>query len=169
MHPKMTSDLSIVDNWSQNLIFRDVMFLTPPPSSSSSLFPQTHFQKKITVPCRVEFGQSVKLVGSSPELGTWDTEKGVTLEWTEGDVWTAMLEIEEDLEFKVVKDLGNGAIVWEEGDNRVLKSSAPSEVTITFGQVAEMSEQMMTTAEKKATTKNATKSQDIMTPPSQVS
>jgi hypothetical protein len=36
---------------------------------------------------RVNFGESLAVVGGSPVLGDWDPTKAVTLEWSEGDMW----------------------------------------------------------------------------------
>ena len=40
------------------------------------------------------FGQNIYLSGSSSSLGGWDVEKAVPLEWTDGDRWSATVELE---------------------------------------------------------------------------
>ena len=53
---------------------------------------------------QVNYGESVKLVGSSPELGDWDVDRAPELSWTEGDVWTTSVELApgSDVHFKVL-------------------------------------------------------------------
>lgn len=43
-----------------------------------------------TVPAQpLAFGEHLRLVGSAHELGGWDPESGLALEWGEGDNWSA--------------------------------------------------------------------------------
>jgi Starch binding domain len=51
---------------------------------------------KITfaVPYRCYFGQHICLVGSEDGLGKWDVKRGLAMQWTDGDVWTADLELQ---------------------------------------------------------------------------
>lgn len=44
-------------------------------------------------PPQVNFGQSLVLVGSAEELGGWQLEHAPGMTWTEGDVWTATVEL----------------------------------------------------------------------------
>lgn len=52
---------------------------------------------------QVNYGESVKLVGSGSALGDWDVSAAPEMRWTDGDVWVAELELpaEEDVHFKV--------------------------------------------------------------------
>ena len=57
---------------------------------------------RFSVPFRVSFGETVKLLGSSPELGMWDHKKAVDLQWSQGDRWHGTVELSEgEHEFKV--------------------------------------------------------------------
>ncbi|XP_050372459.1 phosphoglucan, water dikinase, chloroplastic [Argentina anserina] len=69
---------------------------------------------------QVEFGESVAVLGSSKELGSW--KKKVPLNWTESG-WVCQLEFkgDESIEFKFVTVRGDKSMLWEGGDNRVLK------------------------------------------------
>ncbi|KAG1660557.1 hypothetical protein FOA52_002001 [Chlamydomonas sp. UWO 241] len=74
------------------------------------------------------FGESVKLVGGSPEFGAWVPAAGVALKWSEGNVWSATMPMEpgHSFEFKVVVfNSGTGASKWEVGDNRVAAIDSP--------------------------------------------
>ena len=42
---------------------------------------------------RTSYGQSVKIIGSHPKLGSWDVNKALVLSWTEGDRWVAAVEL----------------------------------------------------------------------------
>lgn len=59
-----------------------------------------------TFECRtlqVHYGDSVKLVGSAPELGDWDLDRAPELSWGDGDVWTTSVELPpgSEVHFKV--------------------------------------------------------------------
>ena len=73
----------------------------------------------------VSYGQSFKLVGNTAELGNWDTSKGITMTYTQGDVWTASVELNrgESYEYKavVVDSSSDTCACWMPGGNRVLK------------------------------------------------
>ena len=76
---------------------------------------------------KVNFGETLKLVGDSKLLGRWKPEKSkVEMAWTAGDVWEvrvggdgALESLGDRLEFKfvVIKDDG---VHWEGGDNHVV-------------------------------------------------
>lgn len=69
---------------------------------------------------QIEFGEHVVILGSAKELGSW--KKKVPLNWTENG-WVCELELrgDESIEFKFVILKGDGSMVWESADNRVLK------------------------------------------------
>ncbi len=51
-------------------------------------------QMKFSLPYHCHFGQQLLLVGSHHALGLWDVLKGVSMQWSEGDVWHADLEVD---------------------------------------------------------------------------
>ncbi|KAK9289169.1 hypothetical protein L1049_017643 [Liquidambar formosana] len=69
---------------------------------------------------QVKFGESVVILGSVKELGSW--KKNVPMKWTEIG-WVCELELKggESVEYKFVIMSKNKSMVWESGDNRVLK------------------------------------------------
>ncbi|MED6171495.1 Phosphoglucan, water dikinase, chloroplastic [Stylosanthes scabra] len=75
---------------------------------------------------QVEFGEHVVILGSTKELGSW--KDNVPLNWTENG-WVCDLqfdlkpgqETEKSIEFKFVIVKKNKTLVWEGGENRVLK------------------------------------------------
>lgn len=69
---------------------------------------------------QVKFGEHVVIIGSTKDLGSW--KKGVPMSWTESG-WVCDLELREgeDIEFKFVITRTGKSLVWEDGENRVLK------------------------------------------------
>lgn len=61
---------------------------------------------------QVNYGESLKLVGSGSELGDWNVEAAPEMQWTDGDVWVADVELPADQEvhFKV----GRSAVPFPE-------------------------------------------------------
>jgi hypothetical protein len=51
--------------------------------------PDSKSQYKLSLSCKykVEFGQTVAVVGNIPELGMWKNNQLCQLKWTEGDIW----------------------------------------------------------------------------------
>ncbi|CAG9328141.1 unnamed protein product [Blepharisma stoltei] len=72
------------------------------------------------------FGEKLLIVGSQEFLGNWDIANGLELKWNPGSIWEASIPIAKgqmsDFEYKYVHMKGDD-IVWEGGDNRVLKVS----------------------------------------------
>lgn len=67
-------------------------------------------------------GQSVVIVGGSPELGSWTAEKGLKMTWNPDHIWKAQLRTKKGSicgqEFKVVVMDPSAAPAWEPGYNR---------------------------------------------------
>ncbi|KAI4326410.1 hypothetical protein MLD38_031729 [Melastoma candidum] len=68
---------------------------------------------------QVEFGESVGVLGSTKELGSW--KKTVPMEWT-NDGWVSDLQLKggSSVEFKFVVVGKDKSLAWESKDNRVL-------------------------------------------------
>lgn len=45
--------------------------------------------------CSVEFGATLKVVGSHDALGEWDVARALPMTWAAGDVWTVTAELPE--------------------------------------------------------------------------
>lgn len=69
---------------------------------------------------QVAFGEHVVILGSAKELGSW--KKKVPMKWTENG-WVCDLEFkgDESIEYKFVIVKEDKSVLWESGDNRVLK------------------------------------------------
>lgn len=76
----------------------------------------------VTVPA-VKTGDSILVSGENPCLGRWDTSEALKMEPCGAGRWAAEIPIRETdkrLVFKFIMKRGNGKIVWENGNNRVL-------------------------------------------------
>ncbi|KAJ4841700.1 hypothetical protein Tsubulata_046491, partial [Turnera subulata] len=75
---------------------------------------------RIRLDHQVEFGEHVIILGSTKELGSW--KKDVPMNWTEKG-WVCDLELKggQSIEFKFVTAGKDKSMVWEGGDNRILK------------------------------------------------
>ncbi|GLC39272.1 hypothetical protein PLESTM_000872100 [Pleodorina starrii] len=65
---------------------------------------------------RCNFGEAFAVVGSVPELGSWDPTRAVKMTWTAGDVWLAhvQLPVDTEVQYKYVRINKDGAVVaWE--------------------------------------------------------
>lgn len=73
------------------------------------------------------YGQHVALVGDGPQLGAWEPDKAVALEWTDGDQWQTELSLVPGtrLEYKyVIRGSGGTLCYWKPGGNFNLEVAA---------------------------------------------
>ncbi|KAK9806472.1 hypothetical protein WJX73_000758 [Symbiochloris irregularis] len=118
----------------------------------------------------VGFGESHKIVGGHPSLGSWDVGSAPTMNWNDGNVWTLDVDVPggEGLEFKCIKVAG-GHVEWEGGNNRCCQvpNGATKLVNIAFAwgdegslavQVAEGSETSDSQPSSNGATSNGTTS-----------
>ncbi|KAL1543552.1 hypothetical protein AAHA92_20514 [Salvia divinorum] len=70
------------------------------------------------------FGQQFLVVGDDPNLGLWDPSEGVPLNWSEGHVWTAEVDVpcSKVISYKFVLVEMAGAVMWQPGPDRVLET-----------------------------------------------
>ncbi|KAL4852989.1 Phosphoglucan [Chlorella vulgaris] len=92
---------------------------------------------RFTVQQEVNYGETVRLVGSHSSLGNWKVRKGAAMKWEEGHVWSAEVSLPPGttVEFKCVRARGEGDDAdWEDGDNRSLAvPSAAAAVELEWG------------------------------------
>ena len=86
------------------------------------------YQINFSIKYDTSFGDKIKITGNKEQLGNWDPEKAIELEWNPENLWKTSLSIQKenlkDLEFKYVCQKANGELVWESGDNRDLSDEA---------------------------------------------
>lgn len=76
---------------------------------------------KLRLDHQVSYGEHVAVLGSAKEFGSW--KKEVLMKWTENG-WVSYMELkgpEETVEYKFVIVGQDKKLIWENGDNRVLK------------------------------------------------
>lgn len=70
-----------------------------------------------------QFGQDLYLVGSCPELGSWDSEKAIPMTWGPDNLWTISVPLSRShsvVEYKyLVKQ--HGETNWEWGHNHSVR------------------------------------------------
>lgn len=78
---------------------------------------------------QTKFGENLYVVGSIPELGNWNPEKGLKLNYHDGYDWTSALRLDgkpQLIQYKyVVYNAELGYAKWEDGENRVLNMMSP--------------------------------------------
>ncbi|KAJ8755383.1 hypothetical protein K2173_019181 [Erythroxylum novogranatense] len=77
-------------------------------------------QVNVRLDHQVEFGEHVVILGSTKELGSW--KKKTPMNWTEAG-WVCDLDLKggESVEFKFAIVSKDKSMIWERGDNRILK------------------------------------------------
>lgn len=85
----------------------------------------------VTATVHTQFGQEVHVVGSTPELGSWNPADGAPLTTDSGTYpqWSGSVTIGPDTEWKLVKVWPDGGADWEPGANRVGPAAS-----VTWGQ-----------------------------------
>lgn len=75
------------------------------------------FQMKIDC----QFGDHILIVGDDPLLGSWSPLNAIPLSWSEGHLWTLVLEmpIEKSFKYKFLLKKSSGEILWQPDPDRV--------------------------------------------------
>jgi hypothetical protein len=105
---------------------------TPATTCAANAKVQVTFNELVTT----SYGDTIKLVGSTTELGNWDVSKGITMspsQYTAArPLWSATVGLAKgvQLEYKFVKVSPGGAVTWESDPNRAY--TVPQECGKTF-------------------------------------
>ncbi|GAB2265481.1 hypothetical protein Dimus_000533 [Dionaea muscipula] len=106
--------------------------LTPPSSQFQVDIQPTEMlipdQYQLTVRVRLQlqkqcqFGEQFLVVGSDQVLGSWNPMQAIPMDWSDGHVWTAELDIPcgEPIKFKFILRLKSGQVLWQPGPDRIL-------------------------------------------------
>ncbi|KAK2972639.1 hypothetical protein RJ640_018346 [Escallonia rubra] len=70
------------------------------------------------------FGQQFHIVGDDPMFGSWDPIEAVPLNWSDGHVWTAELDVPigKSIKFKFILKDGTDYVLWQPGPDRILQT-----------------------------------------------
>ncbi|GAA1031968.1 carbohydrate-binding module family 20 domain-containing protein [Virgisporangium ochraceum] len=80
------------------------------------------------------FGQNVFVVGSTPQLGSWNPANAVPLSAADYPVWKATVSLPtgQPIEYKYIKKDPDGTVTWEAGANRTHTPTATVTLTGTW-------------------------------------
>ena len=53
------------------------------------------FEVRFKIHYKVEFGQSISILGGAAETGTWQDFKKAAMKWTNGDYWQITLRVKD--------------------------------------------------------------------------
>ncbi|KAK3015512.1 hypothetical protein RJ639_005394 [Escallonia herrerae] len=70
------------------------------------------------------FGQHFHIVGDDPMFGSWDPTDAIPLNWSDGHVWTAELDVPigKSIKFKFILKEGTDYVLWQPGPDRILQT-----------------------------------------------
>ncbi|KAL6138859.1 hypothetical protein ACLB2K_064138 [Fragaria x ananassa] len=70
------------------------------------------------------FGQQFLIVGDDPILGSWDPERAIPMDWSDGNVWSVELDIPvgKSIQFKFILTGDAGNILWQPGPDRIFQT-----------------------------------------------
>ena len=76
---------------------------------------------KFQMTYQTQMGQELGVIGSIKELGEWNQDKALKMEWTNGNVWIKKIDYSEniDFEFKFIFIVNMKVEKWEDGNNRI--------------------------------------------------
>jgi hypothetical protein len=105
-----------------------------PPTSTTSpsacATPVANVEVTFNAKIKTAYGDSIKVVGSSTQLGDWDVSKALALsasKYTDSNPqWTGSVSLPPDtgVEYKFIRVASSGAVTWETDPNR--KYTVPS-------------------------------------------
>ncbi|KAL4529306.1 hypothetical protein Ndes2526B_g04135 [Nannochloris sp. 'desiccata'] len=103
--------------------------------TSETATPASTLQLTVSLKLSVAYGEHIRLVGNSSEFGSWELEGAPELTWTEGDIWTATLDLPAGFssEYKFVHYIPGQQPIWEFTENRFLtipKSTASKPISL---------------------------------------
>lgn len=95
------------------------------------------------------FGEQFLLVGDDAIFGAWDPENAIPLEWSDGHIWMAELDIPtgKTIQFKFIHKGATGKVVWQPGPDRILQTGE-TEDTIVISEEWENTEDQKITEEE---------------------
>ncbi|KAI3419225.1 CBM20 domain-containing protein [Psidium guajava] len=88
---------------------------------------ETYSSRKVHVRFQLQrecqFGEQFLVVGDDPALGSWDPSSAVSLDWSDGHIWSVELDIPtgRDIRFKFILRQRDGEILWQPDPDRILQ------------------------------------------------
>ena len=70
---------------------------------------------------QTQMGQELGILGNLNELGNWNQDNALRMQWTDGNIWKKEIEGNNDnIEYKFIFIVNNRVQRWEDGGNRIL-------------------------------------------------
>ncbi len=70
---------------------------------------------------QTQMGQELGILGNLNELGNWNQDNALRMQWTDGNIWIKEIEGNNDnIEYKFIFIVNNRVQRWEDGGNRIL-------------------------------------------------
>ena len=70
---------------------------------------------------QTQMGQELGILGNLNELGNWNQDNALRMQWTDGNVWIKEIGGNNDnIEYKFIFIVNNRVQRWEDGGNRIL-------------------------------------------------
>ena len=70
---------------------------------------------------QTQMGQELGILGNLNELGNWNQDNALRMQWTDGNIWIKEIEGNNDnIEYKFIFIVNNKVQRWEDGGNRIL-------------------------------------------------
>lgn len=98
----------------------------PPAIQKSSSAPSSDGLAYVTfwLQYQAEFGQCIRIVGSTDSLGTWTLRGAPEMKWGQGHKWSVTVEVPAgaivEYKYVVLQSDGVNALHWQQGNNAVL-------------------------------------------------
>ena len=77
----------------------------------------------VSIHGKLDYGLQMGISGDDKEFGDWKPERAYILKWTEGDVWTARVDLPstvKEVEYKLLTTYKGKEFDWEDYENRTL-------------------------------------------------
>ncbi|XP_057535273.1 uncharacterized protein LOC130813455 [Amaranthus tricolor] len=79
---------------------------------------------KVELKKECQFGDSFLIVGDDPILGSWNPSHAIPLNWSEGHIWSLLLELPvgKSIQYKILLKKQTGEILWQPGSDRSIQT-----------------------------------------------
>ncbi|MQL73560.1 hypothetical protein Taro_005920 [Colocasia esculenta] len=98
-----------------------------------------------------QFGEHFLVVGEHRALGSWNPEKALPLEWSDGHIWVAddvELPVGEEIKYKFILRSLLGKIKWQPGPDKVLQTCESADAIVVTGDWESEADEKTTEKEK---------------------
>lgn len=114
LEQEATSEESFLSRTEETIVTADTVAVEEGPT----------VQVKFVLQKQCHFGERFNVVGNDPLFGNWNPESAIAMEWAEGHIWSAEVNVPvgKRIEFKFVLTGENEEIEWQPGPNRFFET-----------------------------------------------